>query len=104
MRFTQIRQYLPKLISEKNCKDGIVSEIVDDEDILFQWCLISTDIEDEAASQELLNMVTRLWLTIRGFSYSGAYVECYKQLTKVPLKKATGLRRGLKRKCMENDN
>ena len=67
--------------------------MVDDEDIQFQWCIISTDIEDESASQELLYLVAELCLMICGFSNAGAYLECYKELTTIPIKKATGLKR-----------
>ena len=38
-----------------------------------------------------------------GFFYAGAYLEFYKQLTKMPIIEATGNRRGLKKKRMEND-
>ena len=100
----KVREYLPKLSSQKNGKETIVSELVEDNDIQFHWCLISTSIDDETASQQLLRMVAELWLTIRGFSHAAAYVENYKQLTKIPIKRATRLRRGLKRKCMEEDH
>ena len=54
-------------------KESSICEIVDDDNVQFQWCLISTAIEDETASQELLGMITELWLTIRGFFFAGAY-------------------------------
>ena len=37
-----------------------------------------------------------------GFFYAGAYLEFYKQLTKMPIIEATGHTRGLKKKRMEN--
>ena len=41
----------------------------------FQWCLISTVVEDATALQELLGMLVKLRLTIRGFSQAAAYLE-----------------------------
>ncbi len=49
-------------------------------------------------------MIVDLWLTIRGFSTAGAYVEYYKQCNKKSTTKATGLRRGLKRKHNKDEN
>ena len=98
----KLRQYLPKLLTKKCCKQTIIDEILDDDNVQFQWCLISTVVEDATASQELLGMIVELWLTIRGFSHAAAYLEFYKQQTKVTIKKATGLRKGLKRKHVEN--
>lgn len=59
---------------------------------------MSTEVDDETASQELLRMIVDLWLKIRGFSTAAAYVEYYKQCNKKSTTKASGLRRGLKRK------
>ena len=66
-----------------------------DEDILFSWT-IATDIDDESLSHELLSHVVNMWLTIRGFSAAGAWMEHYKQCKGVDIK--GGLRKGLKRK------
>ena len=79
-------------------KSEVVSEICGDDEIQFYWCLISTAIEDESASQELLHKIMDLWITIRGFSSAGSYMENYKQYAKVSSKKSVGLRKGLKRK------
>jgi len=97
----KLRQYLPELLTEKYCKQTIIDEIVEEDKGQFQWCLISTVVEDSTASQELLVMVVELWLTIRGFSHAAAYLEFYKQQSKVTTKKAVGLRRGLKRQQNE---
>ena len=98
----KIRRHLYDLTSKKCInKVTVIEDIAMDDEVLFQWCLISTDIDDESASQELLCKIVEQWLTIRGFSTAGAYVEYYKQCNKKNLKKSTGLRRGLKRKHTE---
>lgn len=98
----KMRKHLLELISKKHInKSAVIEEVASDDDVLFHWCLISTGIDDEAASQELLGKIVELWLTIRGFSTAGAYIEYYKQCRATGVKKSTGLRRGLKRKCAE---
>ena len=57
----KVREYLPKLSSQKNGKETIVSELAEDNDIQFHWCLISTSIDDETASQQLLSNNYSAW-------------------------------------------
>ena len=95
------REYLPKLITPKLTKADTVEDLCKDDNVQFEWCMLSTGIEEELASQELLKKIIDLWLIIRGFSYAGAYVEQYKQCTKLSTKKTVGLRKGLKRKRSE---
>ena len=75
----------------------MLTEITADDSVQFHWCIISANI---AASQELLCMVAEMWLTIRGFSIAGSYVEYFKQCNKASNKKKS-LRKGLKRKHEE---
>ena len=75
-----------------------MSEICGDDEIQFYWCLITTAIEDESASQELLLKIVDLWITISEFSSAGSYMENYKLYAKVSSKKSVGLHKGLKRK------
>ena len=92
----KMRNNLIELITKKHI--AVIEEVASDDDVLFHWCLISTDIDDEAASQELLRKIVKLWLTIRGFSTAGAYIEYYKKCMVKGVKKNTSLCRGLKRK------
>ena len=41
---------------------GIISQIVDDEYVKFQWSMISLDIQDEDHSMELLKTVEAEWV------------------------------------------
>ena len=92
------RKFLPELIRQGSVnKEAVLTEITADDNVQFFWCIISTDIDDEEASQELLYKIVELWLTIRGFSIAGSFVEYYKQCTKESNKKKS-LRKGLKRK------
>ena len=97
----QTRKFLPELIKQGRVnKSAVLTEITADDSVQFHWCIISANIDDEAASQELLCMVAELWLTIRGFSIAGSYVEYFKQCNKASNKKKS-LRKGLKRKHEE---
>ena len=40
-------------------------------------------------------MITELWVTVRGFSYAGAWMELYKQRVKKTLQRSKGLRKVL---------
>ena len=79
----KLRQFLVKLIGQSSQldKEEIVEEIVTDDDIQFFWSMISVDI-DQHVGEQLLTQIVQLWLTIRGFSTAGAFVEQYKQVTK----------------------
>ena len=50
----KMRNNLIELISKKHIdKNAVIEEVTSDDDVLFHWRLISTDIDDEAASQKL---------------------------------------------------
>lgn len=93
---------IERMVSQKSeqAKEEIVEEIVSDDDIQLYWSMISVDI-DHHAGEQLLQQIVQLWLTIRGFSAAGAFVEQYKQVTKKSTKKSTSLRKGLKRKKLD---
>ena len=55
--------------------------------------IISIDIEDEEANSELLQHIVQLWVTIRGFSISKAWMENYKCAVKCTAKS----------KCLQKD-
>ena len=94
-----VRIFVVKLVSQNSQenKEDLIEEIVSDDDIQFYWSMISVDL-DSHDGEQLLQEIVKLWVTIRGFSTAGAFVEQYKQVTEKSTKKSTGLRKGLKRK------
>ena len=66
-----VRKHLTVLFrrgsTEADSKESVVDDIMNDEDILFNWMLMTT-IDDDTQSKELLFHIVNLWLTIRGFS------------------------------------
>ena len=81
--------------SKEQFKVEIIDKIVNDDDVQWQWTLLSQDIDSEDDSNELLKAVITLWVTIRGFSLCALWMENYKQEVKKGTKKAVGLRKGL---------
>ena len=51
------------------------------EDVLFQWCLLTVDA-DNANGKDLLQMIVKLYITIRGFSFASLFVELFKVANK----------------------
>ena len=48
-------------------EDSVISSIVENEEVLFHWAVLTSDIKAEEANEVLLMMI-KLWTTIRGFS------------------------------------
>ena len=86
--------------SKVEAKSETIANIVEDTDVQFSWLLLCLDLDDEELSKELLGLIVEMWITIRGFSMAGAWIEYYKQSMQTCTKKKQGLRKGLKRKQM----
>ena len=80
-------------------KKSLLQKLMEDEDIMFYWSLVSVDCD---GSTELLRDILTLWITIRGCSIAGCWMEQYKRVSQNS-SKAT-LHKGLKRKTMENES
>ena len=61
---------------------------------MFYWELISGMWEVEERDT-LLQMIIEQWITIRGFSYASAWMECHKQMAKKGVQKSKGIRKKL---------
>ena len=96
-----VRKFLFEIVQDtrEHSKDEIIDDVACDSGIQFHWSTIAADL-DEDASKMLLVEVVKLWLTIRGFSTAGAFVEQYKQTVKKSTKKTKGLLKGLKWKSL----
>ena len=60
-----------------------------DDDVLFGWTMI---IGDETEKEHVLHEITKLWVTIRGFSFAKSIMEKYRAETKKRTSKSKGLR------------
>ena len=80
----KLRKLQPSIL-QKTSKNKVITEIMTSDDVKLQWCIIvliflnsrgtSEQLKDERASQELLKLITELWITIRCFSQAGTYLE-----------------------------
>lgn len=93
-----VRVLLPKHVVSTSSLDGIdsiIEKVQLEDDIQFQWTLISQDVDSDEESQELLYEIVKKWITVRGHSIASTWIELYKQATKETTSKSTGLRKHL---------
>ena len=92
-----VRQHLRKDKARKissGIKKELCASIMCDENVLFYWCTVAANMDKQIGTMLLL-MIVELWVTIRGFSFAGAWMELYKQSTKKTLQRSKGLRKAL---------
>ena len=85
-----VRTYLPhqllKTHSEIDFTKNVHDKVFSDEDVQFHWTLLSQNIQDSDSSDVLLKEIIKLWITIRGFSITGYWLELYKEKEKNTIK------------------
>lgn len=69
-------------LSDKVCKC---------EDVLFQWSMLSAEIDYEK-SMNILKRIVKLYITIRGHAFANSVIELYKQRKQRTLQKRKALR------------
>ena len=83
--------------SSSSSKDTLIKDIIDGDDILQLWSELSIDIPNADEANELLQHVIELWITIRGHSMGGAWMEQFKKENQKSVKKKKGLLKGIKK-------
>ena len=58
---------LQPCILQKASKNKVITEIMTSNDVKLQWCIIAPQLKDERASQELLKLITELWINYQTF-------------------------------------
>ena len=96
-----LRDKLTKLLQpsatvQLDRKEELITSTAQDDTIQFYWTMLSADIDGEEESVELLRDIVELWLTIRGFSIAGQWMEIYKKCSSKTTKKSKSLRKTLK--------
>ncbi len=76
----------------------IIKTVADSDDVKFYWTILSVDIPVEDHAIQLLEEIVGLWVSIRGFSIAGGWLEQHKQIAKVNTAKSKALRKSLKQK------
>ena len=82
-------------LGQEDLQEDVIKNIADNNDVQFQWALISQCIEKEEDACWLLNEIVKLYMTIRGFSVAAMWMEMYKKESKQSTKKSVGLRKQL---------
>lgn len=93
----EIRQHLSLATASKQqegARQQLINSIFQNEDMLFQWSILTADIDNDVASAVLKEIVD-LYVTVRGFAFTTSCLEMYKQALKKTLQKKKALRRGL---------
>ena len=94
---TEVRVHLQGLTSlkQKSSIDIMTKEITKSEDVLFYWQICSADfeIEDSEVHDLLLKVIIKLYMSMRGHSYSNALMEKFKQSKKKFVQRSKSLRR-----------
>ena len=57
-------------------------------------CMLTADVSDTDATV-VLEMLVKLWIVIRGFSFTSAWLELYKQRKKKSLQRSKALRKDI---------
>ena len=70
------------------------SQLKEDENILFYWSILTANQSNDVSTTSL-EMVVDQWITVRGFSLAGAWVEEYKITQKKTTQKSKALRKQL---------
>ena len=99
---SKLMEHLKKRKLTEDSKEGkaaIIDYVLNNNDVQFYWSMLSIDIEEEEHNSELLHHIIQLWLTIRGFSISKAWMENYKCAVKSGTAKSKSLRKNLKKKA-----
>ncbi len=79
-------------------REEIIKAVADSDDIKFYWTKLSIDIPVEEHAIQLLEEIAGLWVSIRGFSIAGGWLEQHKQISKINTAKSKALRKDLRQK------
>ena len=81
----------------------IIKAVTNNDDVQFCWTLmLSVGIHVEKHAIQLLEEIVGLWVSSRGFSIAGAWLEQHKQVTKASTAKNKALRKDLKQKAQKS--
>ena len=92
-----VRRYFRKDQVEQishGIKSEIIHNILDDSNVKMMWSTVANDMKEEIAAS-LLTMIVDKWVTVRGFSFAGAWLELYKQRAHKSLQRSKSLRKVL---------
>ena len=90
--------HLKRSIETSSSKESLITSIMKNNKVQIHWFNLCTDMHDTTAAMMLLKEIVELWLTIRGNSIAGQWLEMYKSCTAKNTKCKARLRKALKEK------
>ena len=92
----EVRRFIRNPSRKQSALDvkQLSNAILSCEDVLFFWSIATVQL-DENEERLLLKKITKLWITVRGFAYTSAWIEQYKQKKSQVLQKKKALRKTL---------
>ena len=90
----EIRKSLADITTITNFKDKATANILS-KDLQQCWSNVSQDWKKETDSEVLLQLIVEQYITVRGFSAVGAFIEKYKQGHQRTVQKKKALRKSL---------
>ena len=81
---------------DEHYRDNVNTSIIGDVDIQYYMDCVTEDLEEER--KEVLQQTVRLYVTVRGFSFTRSWLEMYKQEERKKLQKSKSLRSKLNSK------
>lgn len=88
-----IRRYFSTEMARTTGLLNVVDKILDDEDVLFAWSIVSASWVEEKL--ELLRLIAEQYVTMRGFSFASSIMERYKKRERKGVQKSKGVRKQL---------
>ena len=79
-------------------KESLMSSVINKKKVQIHWYNLCTNMHDTTLAIKLLKEIVELWLTIRGNSIAGQWLEMYKSCTAKNTKSKARLRKALKEK------
>ena len=79
----------------------MLDEITEDDDVELSWAVLTIEFDVKELSAELLRLNAEVWLTMKGFSEAGAWLEYYKQCKVSNTSKEHTLRKTLLRDTLQ---
>ena len=89
----EIRKWSSQMQLGSNYKDTVTEKLMKKSDLLQCWSCISINWGEE--SKELLKMMVDHFITVRGFSAAGAFLEKFKQKHAKTIQKKKALRKSV---------
>ena len=71
-------------------KDTAMKCLLKSDDLLFEWCLIAIEADDDISTL-ILEKIVELYVTVRGFAFAKSCMEMYKHAKKKTVQKSRAL-------------